>query len=187
MRISDTKLIERYLEGELGADETAQLRQRIDADPDVLDALVMEAYELESLREALNADVVTVAALASDPRPTHRRPVVLAIAAAVAVVACAGWVAAWMSHHSMIEVQQELASLRSQISQGQVDTSQAESSTATNAARPLTISRRGLLLALADRGHPAHSIAIGHEVPLERRLWTCPWGAAEFRFSDGLA
>jgi ferric-dicitrate binding protein FerR (iron transport regulator) len=187
MNDSDQRLIDRYLDGTLQAEDAAQLVRRLDEDPNLLDALAMEAFDLGSLRDALSADAINNQEPIPYPYEKRRRTAMPVLAAAAVVVALVGWTAAWWTHSSLKQADREITGLRGQVSELIADAHEGPDPLSDHAPKLQTISSRGLLLTLDDQGKPLGRLVSGSVPPLGQRLWTCPWGAADLRFSDGLS
>ncbi len=179
-------LIAKYLSGDADADEVQQLYRALSDDPSAAEALLSDAYLDVHLREALTSLSLGVdLADVGQPSAVARRARTPWVAAAVLLVAISGWSVAAYVASELNRARTDIAALNSRIA-------------SLETARPLVPvvrgdgprvhSMRGLLMAARPNAGgelETRLLEVGASAPLEQRLWTCPWGATEFRYDGG--
>ncbi len=183
----NTNLMAKYLAGDATADEVQQLEALLQDDAQA-NALLAEAYTDVHLREALNGANLG-AAVAPDAQQTD--PVVARVrpkrwvGAALWFAAVAGWVVAAYVGGKLNEARTNISTLTGRVAalEQAIDN---QTNTGTDSDAPQIHSTRGWLMALPhDGGMDGQTLYVGAPAPLDQRLWTCPWGAAEFRYDSG--
>ena len=193
-------LTEKYLAGDLGSDKVRELNQTLTDDPLAADALLSDAYMDVHLRELLNgsalgeavsggkmaevgtsADKQTSGTVFRRLRPRHWATVGAAIAA------LSGWGVAAYIGGELGEARTHVRTLEKRVAE--LETA-SDSLPAAGADVPEIHSLRGWLMALPQNGDAnieGRTLLVGTTAPLDQRIWTCPWGAAEFRYDSGVS
>ena len=171
--------MDRYLDGEATEADLRQLEEQLRADPAARESLLLEGFLRVDLAEALGLS--TRKALKSVWRAGGGWfRVARWTAAALALVAVGGWAMSWRLHGQLREADRGIAALENRIRLLEGEGKQTPASMAAD-DYPKVATKRGLLLALADGQAGARQLNVNATVPMSRRLWTCPWGAAEFQ------
>ncbi len=183
------KLIEKYLAGDADDVEVQQIQQALADDPEVADALMAEAYMHVHLRETMTGselgDAITRDELQPDP-VVRRIAYGKWIAAALLLAAITGWTVAIYVADKLGEANTDISALKSRVTELE-NASTKPSHTPGKEGAPEIHSTRGWLMALPENGgFDGETLMIGTTVPLNQRLWTCPWGAAEFKYDSGI-
>ncbi|MBN2584970.1 MAG: FecR domain-containing protein [Planctomycetes bacterium] len=186
------RLIADYLAGRASEDDLRQVDELVLRDDAFRRSLLLEASMDVHLRQTLSGAALGLPA--TEPA-TRQWPNQLALAAALAL-AVIGWAMAAYLHRQNSTDRRHIANLESQVAQLQAAADRAGSDdgkegTQTSVAAehgqsPEIIDTRGLVLLLPEQqGEDAMSVSMGSAIPEGRALWTCPWGGADTRFSDG--
>lgn len=185
-------LIERYLAGELNTDEVQQLNEALADDPLAVDALMSEAYLEVHLRETLNGSVLSAAIAEQVERSNQAVGRLLpsrCVTAALLLVAISGWAVAAYVFDELGEALTKINTLRNRVTKLELDSIKPSASSVKGDA-PEIHSMRGWLMALPQNDDTAtvgETLLVGTTAPLNQRIWTCPWGAAEFRYDSGVS
>ena len=194
-------LLAKYLAGDMNADEAEQLRQSITDDPNAADELLSEAFMDVHLREILSGSALD-AAVAKQHRPSDadsRRSLSFHWAtAAMLFVAISGWMVAAYVFSQLGEARTDVNTLKNRLAELEADSTEPSIAVAENV--PQIHSVRGLLMTMPQEederldepqeigtSSEAQLLLVGTTPPLDQRLWTCPWGATEFRYDSGVS
>ncbi len=186
-------LITKYLAGDATADELQQLQQTLASDPQAADELMSEAFMDVHLREMLGGSAPGTM-IAEESRTSSRiaRRSTLArwMVAAMLLLAMSGWAVAAYVAGKLGQAHTNIAALKSRVTELEASsTSQPVTvAKAANAEAPEIHSLRGWLRALPKNSDTeGQTLLVGTTAPLDQKLWTCPWGAAEFRYDSGVS
>lgn len=180
----------RYLAGDADAEEVQRVHQALADDPEAADALMTEAYMDVHLRETLSGSVLgeTITDETIQPngvvgRITSKRWLV----AAVLLAAISGWTVAAFVANKLGNANTNITTLTNRVTELEKASSKPPNTIAKQGA-PEIHSTRGWLMALPENNSfDGETLLIGTTAPLDQRLWTCPWGAAEFRYDSGVS
>ncbi|MEM7232225.1 MAG: FecR domain-containing protein, partial [Planctomycetota bacterium] len=175
----------KFVAGDADDDEINRLNRSLAGDPTAVEALMSEAYFAVHLRETLSESAVSAELATQPPAPSSSRSWRTA-AAACLVVAVSGWtVVAYVLH----ELEEERAT--SNALSLRVAELEREAAPTTPPEIPGVAPRihglRGFLWPAQRGAQPTPAFRVGENAPLEQRLWTCPWGATEFRYGSGVS
>ncbi len=194
MKDSKEELIAKYLAGEATPDQLQELEEALENDPTVADALLSEAYQEVHLRETLSSSELCSELSENNPTSqifSSRSPRAwIAVAATLLLIALSGWGVAAYVANELDEERTNIVTLNERISELEKTTAiiQTPKPTKSVEAEGLQIhSIRGLLMVTklnANQKPEIEYLKSGKAPPMNQRLFTCPWGASEFRY-DG--
>jgi hypothetical protein len=183
-----TDLISKYLDGCADADEVERLEQTFANEPDAVDELLSHAYMDVHLRETLSGNALgeSIGQILQQSKPVAGRIGPRRwVAAAVLLATISGWAFALYVGSKLGEANINVEKLKNRVTDLEKDASSPPITIAENDA-PEIHSTRGWLMALPQiGGTEGQTLLTGTTAPLDQRLWTCPWGAAEFRYDSG--
>ena len=190
MTKSNDNLFTKYLAGESDADEVQRLNQTLADDPQAADRLISEAYLDVHLRETLSGTALG-AAITKEVEPSKpcagRWLVSRWVAAAVLLVAISGWIVAAYVAVELSEARTDIDTLSGRVAELEQGSSKPPVEIVKTGA-PEIYSLRGWLWALPQPGAAKRqTLMVGAAAPLNRNLLTCPWGAAEIRYSSDVS
>ena len=191
MTVPKEDLIAKYLAGDANADEVQKLNQALADDAQAADDLMSEAYMEVYLRETPSGSVLgaAIAEKIQPLKPVAARLPPAWITAAMLLVAISGWAVAVYVAYELRKARSSLDTPNNRVTQLK-DTSTRPPVDMANGDVPEIHSMRGLLMASRqpnDTDTEIQLLQVGTTAPLDQRLWTCPWGATEFRYDSGVS
>ena len=184
-------LIAKYLAGDASEDEIRRLNQVLLGNSQAAEALLSEAQLDVQLREILSNSAlgVAVAKETTSTGPAVKRPVARWMAAALFVAAISGWIVAAYTTRDLDRARANVNTLESRVAE--LENASTESQVAQDQLDGPTIhSMRGWLMTSIQRSNTSNAtqmLQVGTTAPLDQKLWTCPWGATEFRYNGGVS
>ena len=181
-------LIAKYLDGDADADEVKRLEQKLANEPDAVEELLADAYMEVHLRETLSGAALgeSIAQISQQSSPVagRIRPQRW-VAAAMLLATISGWAVALYVSNKLGEANNSIENLRNRVTELE-KTPTPPLVTIAKDDVPEIHSTRGWLMALPQNGGvEGQTLLTGATAPMDRRLWTCPWGAAELRYDSG--
>lgn len=179
----------KYLDGDINAEEFQRLEQSL-ADDEAIDALMSDAYMEVHLRELLCGSELGASI---NEGLTQSSPVVGRLhskrwaIAAMLLATISGWAIALYVVGELGEANTHIKTLSNRVTELEKSGTKPPPVLVNNDA-PEIHSTRGWLMALPpDNDTDGQTLFVGTSAPLDQRLWTCPWGAAEFRYESGVS
>lgn len=178
----------KYLAGDANAGDVERLEQTLADDPECIDALMSDAFMEVHLRELLCGSELgaSISQEITAPSPIARRLSTKRWAmAAILIAAITGWALTFYVVGRLGEANTHIEELSNRVIElEKVD----PAPTIAPDDAPQIHSTRGWLMALPpDNNTEGKTLFVGTTAPLDQRLWTCPWGAAEFRYESGVS
>ena len=181
-------LIAKYLDGHADADEVKCLEQALANEPGAVDDFLSHAYMEVHLRETLGGRALgeSIVQLSQEPKPVAGRIWPQRwVAAAMLLVTLSGWAVALYVGDKLDEANIDIKNWQNRVTALENARTSPPITLTWNDA-PEVHSTRGWLKALPPHGGgEGQTLLTGTTAPMGRRLWTCPWGAAEFRYDSG--
>jgi ferric-dicitrate binding protein FerR (iron transport regulator) len=177
------ELIDRYLNGSASDDDIRQLDELAKANPAVCDALVDSAAVDVQLRRLVAgrapASIVLDSTTAGARSGPSRR---VAAYAALLLMSLAGWLYVAYLRQQVRELQARPPVVEPKPVEAAVAKAPKTDQPTPKAVDGQVVDIRGLVYALPNGPGEPVTLTAGANVPEGRALWTCPWGAASFRF-----
>lgn len=190
MTDSNADLNAKYLEGDANADDVQRLEQALTDDPECIDALMSDAFMEVHLRELLCGSELGASISQEMTAPSPIAPQLPSkrwTIAAMLLAAITGWALTFYVAGRLGKANTHIGELSNRITELEKADNKSAPAIAQDAA-PQIHSTRGWLMALPpDNDTEGETLFVGATAPLDQRLWTCPWGAAEFRYESGVA
>lgn len=189
-------LIAKYLAGQANADDVEQLNQALADDPQLADELMSEALLDVDLQQALSRDARGPITAILPPTPSSNSvwqwmPISWTSTLLLAV-GIFGWTMTAYLAGQLGQARDDLGQARDDIDAQVSRIAELEQALdgplLADSDAPEIHSVRGWLMALPeDGGTEGDTLLVGTAAPLDQRLWTCPWGGAEFRYESDLS
>lgn len=188
------KLIDSHLAGAAGQQDIerldALLRENPDALCELLDAAAMEVGLRRVLARVQAFDHASDKTHAQPRQPVWRAAAAAWKVAAVLIIGLAGWgvTARYAQRYgeataALSDANRQLADLRA------IQRQNPLAAIGVIAKEPEIVSTRGWVRLLPANEDFSQSVVVGvgTRIPVDRKMWTCPWGGASARFPDGTA